>query len=247
MFSRRKKQKTRVDDSFRSVNYDERGVCVSALVFHYTGMRSEDEALKKLCDGECENRVSAHYVVSQKGVVYGLVEERYRAWHAGVSYWRGCRDLNDCSIGIEVVNPGHEFGYCAFPRVQMEAVLGLSLDIVSRYRILEPWILGHSDISVGRKMDPGELFDWRYLAEGGVGFFPSKVADGNNNNNGVNGIERRMGILLGMMGYDCGGGDGFKKCVEAFQRRWRVGRVDGVVDGECVGIAEGVLRGWGEL
>ena len=247
MFFRRKKEETRIDDSLRSPNYDERSGGVSALVFHYTGMHSLEAALERLCDGASEDRVSAHYVVSEGGEVYRLVEERYRAWHAGVSFWRGCRDINDCSVGIEVVNKGHEFGYGCFPRAQMEAVLRLSQDIVRRHGILSPWILGHSDISVGRKRDPGELFDWRYLAKGGVGFFPSKVEASLASKGGEYGgdIEKRMAVLLAMMGYECGIGLG--KCVEVFQRRWRVRCVDGVADRECVEIAEGVLRGWGEL
>ena len=257
MFSCRKRDGG-IDDSFRSLNYDERSGSVSALVFHYTGMRSMREALERLCDGNCKDRVSAHYMVSEEGKIYRLVEERYRAWHAGVSCWRGCRDLNDCSVGIEVVNPGHEFGYRRFPQRQMEAVLRLSVEIVGRYGIAAPWILGHSDIAVGRKRDPGELFDWCYLAGGGVGFFPdgSGCAESLSSPSSSpsplflgsgygEDTSMRLGILLGMMGYDCSVGMG--ECIEAFQRRWRASRVDGVADGECVGVAEAVLRGWGEL
>ena len=241
----RQKNSMRIDDSVCSPNYDERAERVSALVFHYTGMRSLRAALERLCEENCEDRVSAHYVISEEGEVYRLVEERYRAWHAGMSFWRGCRDLNGCSVGIEVVNTGHEFGYRKFPQRQMEAVLRLSLDIVLRHRIVSPWILAHSDIAVGRKKDPGELFDWRYLAEGGVGFFPEGccVASSELGYGGDMGV--RLRILLGMMGYDCSAEMGL--CVEAFQRRWRGARVDGVADGECVGVAEAVLRGWGEL
>ena len=249
MFFRRKGDRG-INDSFRSLNYDERSSkrsgSVSALVFHYTGMPSLGAALERLCDATSENRVSAHYLVSEEGEVYRLVAERYRAWHAGVSFWRGCRDINDCSVGIEVVNKGHEFGYREFPSRQMEAVLALSLDIVRRYGILSPWILGHSDIAVGRKKDPGELFDWRYLAEGGVGFFPEKERWQFPSEPERGGdIEKRMGVLLSMMGYD--GGVGLADCLEAFQQRWRSSRVDGMADGECVFLAETVLRGWGEL
>ena len=245
MFFRRHRKGV-IDDSFRSPNYDERAGRVSALVFHYTGMRSKRAALERLCEGASCNRVSAHYVVSEGGDIYRLVEERYRAWHAGVSCWRGCRDLNDRSIGIEVVNPGHEFGYRRFPRKQMEAVLRLSRDIVVRHGISAPWIFGHSDIAVGRKKDPGELFDWCYLAEGGVGFFPAACCAGEMKAEfGGDDAGVRLGVLLGMMGYDCGGGMG--ECVVSFQRRWRGGCVDGVADGDCVLLAERVLRGWGEL
>ena len=243
-------KETWIDGSFRSANYDARAGRVSALVFHYTGMRSKGEALERLCDGDGGARVSAHYVVSEEGEVYRLVEERYRAWHAGVGSWRGCSDLNDCSVGIEVVNQGHEFGYRGFPQKQMEAVLSLSRGIVRRHKISMPWVLGHSDIAVGRKRDPGELFDWRYLARGGVGFFPERDAmpstleDGGDNKYDGD-MEVRLGVLLGLMGYDCA--RGVRVCIEAFQRRWRVSRVDGVADEECVVLAEKVLRGWGEL
>ena len=151
-----------------SPNQDSRpGLAIDHLVLHYTGMRSAEAALARLCDPAA--KVSAHYVVDEDGTVYALVEEARRAWHAGVSYWRGVRQLNDCSVGIEIVNPGHEFGYRAFPRRQMAAVEALCRHILARHDIPARNVVGHSDVAPDRKQDPGELFDWPGLAAQGIG------------------------------------------------------------------------------
>lgn len=155
-----------------SLNFDERNVKPDMLVLHYTGMPSAQAALDKLRDGNTSSRVSAHYVVDEDGTVYRLVPEDKRAWHAGVSAWRGKTDINARSIGIEIVNPGHEFGYRPFPPAQMQAVAELSKDIVARHHIPKRNVVAHSDVAPGRKEDPGELFDWRYLAEQGIGLWP---------------------------------------------------------------------------
>ena len=143
---------------------------VDVLVFHYTGMTSVSEALSRLCDPEV--KVSAHYLVDEQGTIYRLVAEDKQAWHAGISCWNGKSALNENSIGIEIANPGHEYGYRAFPAVQMEAVLRLSQDILTRHAIAPKDMVGHSDIAPNRKTDPGELFDWQYLAKNGVGVWP---------------------------------------------------------------------------
>ena len=155
-----------------SPNFDRRGgVPVSILVLHYTGMQSGAEALARLCDSA--SKVSAHYVVEEDGGVYALVAEEHRAWHAGVSSWHGETRVNAASIGIEIVNPGHEFGYRPFPRVQVEAVIALCRDILSRHEIPARNVVGHSDVAPMRKEDPGELFPWAWLAAQGVGLWPS--------------------------------------------------------------------------
>ncbi len=157
--------------SFRSPNFNERPAePVSVLVLHYTGMPAVKDALERLCDKEAQ--VSAHYVVSEEGAIYQLVNEDKRAWHAGVSHWRGRDSLNDLSIGVEIANPGHEFGYRLFPPVQMDAVTELCLDILNRHDIPACNVVGHSDIAPLRKDDPGELFDWAWLATQGVGLWP---------------------------------------------------------------------------
>jgi len=157
-----------------SPNFDARPAGVEFLVLHYTGMQSAAAAVERLCD--LASKVSAHYVVDEDGTVYRLVEEANRAWHAGVSFWRGVSGLNDGSVGIEIVNPGHEFGYRAFPDVQMAAVAALSLGIIERHGILARDVVGHSDIAPDRKQDPGELFPWAWLAEQGVGVWTDEEA-----------------------------------------------------------------------
>lgn len=155
-----------------SPNFDERadGQTPSMIVLHYTGMETASAALARLCNRD--SKVSAHYFIDEDGALTQLVEESQRAWHAGVSYWDGGSDLNAASIGVEIVNPGHEFGYKAFEEVQIEKTIALCQEITARYGILPCHILAHSDIAPERKTDPGELFPWERLAESGVGLWP---------------------------------------------------------------------------
>ncbi len=198
---------------------------IDMLVLHYTGMPSAEAALDRLCDPTA--RVSAHYVVDEAGVVWRLVPEARRAFHAGVSCWQGERDLNLRSIGIEIVNPGHEWGYRPFPEAQMAAVEGLCRDILSRHPIPPCRIVGHSDIAPDRKADPGELFDWPRLARAGIGIWPEP---GQREPNGA--VDRsRTAAQLAAIGY-CTAEAGETLAVAAFQRRFRPARVDGVVDSE---------------
>ena len=157
----------------KSPNFGERagGVKPSLIIIHYTGMVTAAAALERLCDPASE--VSAHYFIDEGGQVLNLVDEEYRAWHAGVSHWRGEADINSHSIGIELVNPGHEFGYEDFPGVQIAALITLCKEIMGRYEILPESVLGHSDIAPGRKSDPGEKFPWEALACEGVGLWPA--------------------------------------------------------------------------
>ena len=150
-----------------SPNFTERKLPVSLLILHYTGMQTEQAALDRLRDPAAQ--VSAHYVIDINGEIYALVDESRRAHHAGVSYWHGITDINSASIGIELVNTGHEFGYTPFPAAQIDALIGLSADILSRHRITA--VLGHSDVAPTRKQDPGELFPWAKLAHNGIGFW----------------------------------------------------------------------------
>ncbi|MDE2334761.1 MAG: N-acetylmuramoyl-L-alanine amidase [Rhodospirillales bacterium] len=158
-----------------SPNHDARNGPVTFLVLHYTGMRTAGEALDRLCDPVAE--VSSHYVVEEDGTVWRLVDEARRAWHAGVSFWRGETALNARSIGIEIVNPGHEHGYVPFPQPQMRAVTKLCRGILARHPIAASNVVAHSDIAPDRKEDPGELFDWRGLAAEGIGIWPAEGAD----------------------------------------------------------------------
>jgi len=153
-----------------SPNFNDRnGQDIDFIILHYTGMKTAQDALERLCDPDAE--VSAHYTVDEDGSVYQHVEENMRAWHAGKGQWNDCHDLNSASIGIEIVNPGHEFGYRQFTDAQIETVVHLCRAIQKRYDI--KFVLAHSDIAPIRKEDPGELFPWQYLAECGVGQWPS--------------------------------------------------------------------------
>lgn len=161
-----------------SPNTDARpeATAVDTLILHYTGMKTVEDAIARMCDAE--SKVSAHYVVDEDGSVIRMVPEENRAWHAGLSYWRGRERLNDNSIGIEIVNPGHEFGYRAFPEAQIESVIVLCKDILARNpRITARNVIGHSDVAPSRKEDPGELFPWESLAANGIGLW-AEVPEG---------------------------------------------------------------------
>lgn len=158
---------------YRSLNYNHRAshASIEYLIYHYTACDLAT-SLKILCDDTSNNPVSAHYLIDENGDTYQLVDEEKRAWHAGKSFWEGWEDINSWSIGIELVNPGHGPSYRPFPKSQMEALASLSLYLIDRYKI-EPWhILGHSDVAPTRKVDPGELFDWTWLASQGIGVMP---------------------------------------------------------------------------
>jgi N-acetylmuramoyl-L-alanine amidase len=202
-----------------------RGAGVDMLVLHYTGMCSAGEALARLCDPAAA--VSAHYLVDEDGSVHALVDEAERAWHAGVGSWRGRGDVNSRSVGIELVNPGHEFGYRAFPTAQIDALMELGGGILARHPIPARNVVGHSDVAPARKEDPGELFPWPLLAEGGLGLWPFA------------GDEReaappagQAAALLAGYGYDVGD---LAKTVAAFQRHFRPDGIDGIMDAETAG------------
>lgn len=156
-----------------SVNYGERagGQNPSMILIHYTGMQSAEAALERLCEHAGE--VSAHYLIDETGELHSLVPENKRAWHAGKAYWAGETDINSVSIGIELVNPGHEFGYRPFPEAQITSLIVLCQGLMKRYAIPAARVLGHSDVAPGRKIDPGELFPWQKLAEQSVGLWPA--------------------------------------------------------------------------
>lgn len=210
---------TRLKDA-PSGNQDARpdGMPIDTLVLHYTGMRSAAAAIERLRDSAA--RVSSHYVVEEDGTVWRLVPEQRRAWHAGVSYWRGRHALNDRSIGIEIVNPGHEFGYRPFPALQMAGVCELCLDILARHPIAARDVVGHSDIAPDRKQDPGELFDWEGLAAQGVGLWPARDV--------ATPAAADAPALLATIGYRAD--LPLPLLLAAFQRHWCSGRPDGLGD-----------------
>jgi len=204
------------------------GARIDMLVLHYTGMTSAEAALARLCDPAA--RVSAHYLIEEDGAIWHLVPEARRAFHAGVSCWHGEFDLNRVSLGIEIVNPGHEWGYRPFPEAQVKAVEALCRDLLGRYPIPPDRIVGHSDIAPDRKADPGELFDWPRLAAAGIGLWPE--AAGRGRGVGVGVVERAAALAdLAAIGY-CVGAGSETQATTAFQRRFRPAQWDGRLDAE---------------
>jgi N-acetylmuramoyl-L-alanine amidase len=222
-----------------SPNHDARpsGQPVDILLLHYTGMQGAQAAIDRLVDPTA--KVSAHYLIEEDGTAWRLVAEERRAWHAGVSYWAGARDINARSIGIELVNPGHEFGYRPFPPAQMDSLEALAREILARHPIPAARVLGHSDVAPQRKADPGELFDWAGLARHGIGLWPRAMAKPRS----WSVAEFQAG--LGRYGYevpDHGRPDEATKAVLiAFQRHFRPWRCDGVPDPESAGILADLL------
>ncbi len=158
----------------KSPNFDERGAApIDILLLHYTGMETAEAALSRLCDAEA--KVSAHYFIDEAGDITQLVPEDMRAWHAGQSFWSGERDINARSIGVELVNPGHEFGYQDFPQPQIEALIELAKDVLTRHDIPFFRVLGHSDVAPARKTDPGERFPWAKLARHNIGLWNEEI------------------------------------------------------------------------
>jgi len=211
------------------------GRTVDMLVLHYTGMETADAALDWLTRAEA--KVSAHYLVDEAGRIAQLVAEADRAWHAGLGSWAGETDLNSCSIGIEVQNPGHDFGCPAFPEAQMQSVEALCHDILSRYMIPTERILGHSDVAPGRKRDPGEKFDWARLARAGIGLWvePAPLAGDEglgegDENESVAALQRDLRDYGYGVEVTSTYGKGVEHVVEAFQRHFRPARVDGRAD-----------------
>lgn len=238
-----------VDEVVPAVNVEPRrgGVRPRLLILHYTGMLSARAAIDYLA--KAESKVSCHYVIDERGRITQLVAEERRAWHAGVSNWKGETDINSLSIGIEIQNPGHELGYPPFPVAQMRAVAELSRDIVLRHQLPPEAVLAHSDVAPARKIDPGEKFDWAWLAENGVGHWvqpaPTREAD--------------LGLGVGASGDGVGAAQELLRTygyaveptgvldvatefvIKAFQRHFRPRRVDGRLDRSTVRTLERLI------
>lgn len=214
-----------------SPNFDARpdGTEVDILLLHYTGMQNCAAALDRLTDPAA--KVSAHYLIDEDGTCYRLVDERARAWHAGVASWRGATDINARSIGIELVNPGHEFGYRPFPAAQIDVLIALSKSIMERHDIPSSRVLAHSDVAPGRKEDPGELFDWQALAECGIGIWPSDKASDSAPAPFADAMRQ-----LREIGYEAPDTPVMtaeaRSALIAFQRRWLARNLKGTLDPE---------------
>jgi N-acetylmuramoyl-L-alanine amidase len=232
-----------------SPNFNERAGAglPDMLILHYTGMETGEAAMARLTDAEA--RVSAHYTVDEDGSVFAHVDEKMRAWHAGVSSWRGQADINSRSVGIEIVNPGHAFGYRPFPAVQIAAVVELSQGILSRHGIPARNVVGHSDVAPARKEDPGELFPWAVLARAGIGLWPvpGPVSGGRlvpgQSGEAVADLQRRLQAYG--YGIDVSGvfDEATRLVVLAFQRHFRPGLLDGVADGETRALLDALIAG----
>lgn len=230
-----------------SPNQNDRQRPVSMLVLHYTGMENGQAALNRMCDAEAQ--VSAHYMIEEDGRVFRLVEEDKRAWHAGVSEWNGITDVNSASIGIEIVNGGHDYGLPDFPDVQINALIPLCKRIIAAHMIAPRNIIGHSDIAPERKNDPGEKFPWSGLAAAGIGLWPGEGNDDRrilfeegDRDRGVTLIQRGLAGLGYGVALDGVMTDRTISVVRAFQRRFRTDKVDGIVDMETLDLVGRLAR-----
>jgi N-acetylmuramoyl-L-alanine amidase len=232
-----------------SPNFGERrnGARPDMLVLHYTGMPSCEAAIRWLASPQ--SGVSCHYVVDERGAVTQMAPEAFRAWHAGVSHWQGVEDINSCSIGIEIHNPGHDGGYLDFPDAQMAAVEALCLDITHRNGVPSRRVLAHSDVAPRRKIDPGEKFDWRRLARAGIGHWVEPVAitgearfELGDAGDGVMTLQRNLRAYG--YGIDVTGAfdEHTRIVVSAFQRHFRPALVDGRADRSTVETLDALLE-----
>ena len=233
---------------YPSPNHGPRRAAIDMLILHYTGMVSARAALERLCEPTA--KVSAHYLIDEDGTTYRLVPEGRRAWHAGVSSWAGESDINSRSIGIELVNPGHEFGYRRFPEAQMAALEDLCQGLLSRHPIPRDRVLGHSDVAPSRKRDPGEFLDWARLARHGIGLWPTDIDVPEDDvvfERGARGpLIARAQRGLARFGYAVPQSGALDpptvSVIRAFQRHFRPSCADGRLDGETSARLDAILR-----
>ena len=207
---------------------------ITVIIIHYTGMQSERESFKRLTSPT--SKVSSHYVVNRSGKIFRLVNDENIAWHAGKSMWGKYKNLNKNSIGIELVNKGHRLGYQSFTKVQIKYLIKLCNYLKKKYSIKKSAILGHSDISPLRKIDPGEKFPWKYLSSKGIGIFPKNLAKRYTNRKQI-----KPNIFfknLYKIGYRYLKTKYKKKIIKNFQRRYRPKKVDGILDKETIKISD---------
>jgi len=218
---------------------------IKFIVFHYTGMKSESSALKRLTDIQSE--VSCHYLIRNNGKIVEMVPDLYIAWHAGESSWKNHKSLNPNSIGIEITNPGHEYGYKKFTQKQITSLLRLSKFLIKKYKINSKNILGHSDIAVLRKKDPGEKFPWEYLSKNKIGIWHTLNKQDliKNRKLKINKIEENIFFRnLFKIGYskDKDKNKYLRELTKTFQRRFRQELIDGKIDQECLIISKNLTK-----
>jgi N-acetylmuramoyl-L-alanine amidase len=247
-----------------SPHFNERPTGIDTVIIHYTDMSSAEAALAWLRNPS--SKVSAHYLIDEGGTVYRMVNEDKRAWHAGESYWQGRTNLNDCSIGIELANPGHSHGYTPFPEAQIESLIKLCLDLKTRWNIPSSRILGHSDIAPSRKQDPGHLLPWKRLAHEGLGMWPAPRQESHwggildilsqfGNEIGLLSHatfvfqrhfqphkvpqEKKLMKMLSQIGYNI---ESPSHTILAFQRHFQPHKIDGIADQETYSLLHGLLK-----
>ncbi len=220
---------------------------IKFLIFHYTGMKKEKDAINRLTN--IKSKVSSHYVIKKNGEIVLLVPELYIAWHAGISTWKNYKNLNKNSIGIEICNPGHNFKYKKYSSQQIKSVLKLSKNIIKKYKIKPNFILGHSDIAPDRKKDPGEKFPWKYLAKYNVGYWYNinrkkllKVRNKKINNIELNEFRKNLVKIGYLKNLNTIKPYFMKKIIEAFQRRFRQELINGKIDRECMLLSNKLVK-----
>jgi len=222
---------------------------VKFIIFHYTGMKRESEAIERLTN--IKSKVSSHYLIKNNGEIVIMVPDLYEAWHAGVSSWKNLKSLNKHSIGIEISNPGHEYNYKKFSKKQIQSIKKLSKFLIEKYKINQKNILGHSDIAPDRKKDPGEKFPWKYLAQFGIGKWHSISQKTllNNRKKKISLLDKKNFYLnLSKIGYSNKCPKEIKKdkflkfVISAFQRRFRQELIDGKIDQECLLISKNLVK-----
>ena len=207
---------------------------ITMIIIHYTGMQSERESLKRLTSAS--SKVSAHYLIGRSGRIFNLVDVKYVAWHAGKSMWKKNKNLNKNSIGIELVNKGHKFGYQKFTKIQIKNLISLCKKLKKKYKIKNNFILAHSDIAPIRKIDPGEKFPWQYLSINGIGNYPKKIDIKNKykktQNNGL------FFKNLYKIGYRYLNSKYKTKIIKNFQRKYRQKKINGIIDFETLKLSQ---------
>ena len=222
---------------FYSKNFDKKKrnhKNITTIILHYTGMQSERESIKRLTTRG--SKVSCHYLINRRGKIFRLVKDENVAWHAGKSMWGKYKNLNKNSIGIELVNRGHKFGYQTFPKIQIKKLVKLCKFLMKKYNIKKKLVLGHSDIAPLRKIDPGEKFPWNYLSSKGIGIYPKKILKKKGNNLIVK--KELFFNNLHKIGYRYLDTKLKKKIIKNFQRRYRQKKINGILDQETLKISE---------
>lgn len=232
-----------------SPNHDARACAISHIILHYTDMENADAALARLSDAQA--KVSAHYFIHRNGQIMQLVEDSRRAWHAGVSYWRGETDINSASLGIELDHAGHDAAgqMAPFAQPQMDALYALLAMLVERHALDPRHIWGHSDIAAGRKIDPGEAFDWRALAQAGFGLWLDDVKIENvppialgSTDKAVQPLQKALAAFGYQITADGVFGEATQKTIKAFQRHFRPTKINGIADAETQTLVYAYVR-----